>query len=259
MKKLLSRLAIASSLALVAVMGPLTQGAEAAVDVYITPGKHTVNGRQWNTACQKYSSNVDRCRTEIWATQVKVERGRYVQKTGWVFNNLTYKASPRARWINNNLGRSGAWESEGRDWFTECDTPTTGNNGCRSYIWGTAIQAERTSSGTRYVTIEGWQFNNMVRFTDNVYATYSGTGTTTISLPAGMDIAYLTFTYKGTDEFLVSTLDPSGNPTDDGLMGTGNYTGSTMIGLVEDSSGHLRVQGRGSGPSPSGRGRPRRS
>ena len=78
----------------VATTGPLTQTADAQVDVYITPGKHTVNGRQWSTTWA-YSSNVPRCRTEIWATQVAEKNGRYVTSNGWVFNNLTYKASPR--------------------------------------------------------------------------------------------------------------------------------------------------------------------
>lgn len=72
-------------------------------------------------------------------------------KNGWAFNNLTYKASPRARWVSNNLGRDAQWVSEGRDWYTECDSPTTGSNGCRSYIWGTAVSAQKSATGTRYV------------------------------------------------------------------------------------------------------------
>ena len=98
----------ASILALVMmVAGTLLPGfattqAAADIDVYTTPGTHTVNGRQWKTVCSKYSSTIERCRTEIWATPVAEKNGRYVTSNGWVFNNLTYKASPRRTWINNN-------------------------------------------------------------------------------------------------------------------------------------------------------------
>ncbi|NHB85177.1 hypothetical protein G7085_12585 [Tessaracoccus sp. HDW20] len=66
----------------------------AALDVYTEPGVHNYNGRQWRTACQPYSSTVERCRTEIWATTVTYSAGRYTEKKTWVFNNLTYKPSP---------------------------------------------------------------------------------------------------------------------------------------------------------------------
>lgn len=88
-------------------------------------------------------------------------------------------------------------------------------------------------------------FNNMVRFTDSVYATYKGTGSKQITLPAGMDAAYVTLTYKGTDEFELGTLDKTGQPTYDGLVGVGNYKGSTVIGLFEEPSSTLYIEGEG--------------
>ena len=245
MKKLFAKLAAATALALVATTGPLTQTADAQVDVYITPGKHTVNGRQWSTTCEAYSSNVTRCRTEIWATQVTEKNGRYVTSNGWVFNNLTYKASPRATWINNNLGRSSQWVSNGRDWYTECDTPTTGRNGCRSYIWGTAISAQQTATGTKYAKVEGWQFNNMVRFTDDVYAQYSGTGTKTVTLPKGLKDAYITLSYQGSDTFDLSVID-GGGQVSDGISGTGKYQGSMLAGwATKHDLSKLELTGKG--------------
>ena len=62
-----------------------------ALDVYTEPGTHTHNGREWRTTCEIYSSSVERCRTEIQATTITVSGGRYVQRHGWTFNNLTYK------------------------------------------------------------------------------------------------------------------------------------------------------------------------
>ena len=114
MRKLL-RVALA---ALVATAGAAVAmpAASAQIDVYATPGYHTINGRQWRTACEPYSITY-RCRTEIKATVVNHVGGRFVQKTGWAFNNLTYLASPRANWAANPLGRTGAWTaSDSRQW-----------------------------------------------------------------------------------------------------------------------------------------------
>ncbi|MCC2593987.1 hypothetical protein LKO27_11275 [Tessaracoccus sp. OS52] len=146
--------------------------AEAEVDVYVTPGEHTVNGRLWNTACEPYSQTT-RCRTEIQATQVTQVNGRFVQKTGWVFNNLTYAASARSLWNTNPLAANGvdggkvAWTAtDGRKWRTECDTAVTGRNGCRSYIEARVVESYTTSSGSRgFRWVTKWVFNNMVRFT----------------------------------------------------------------------------------------------
>lgn len=109
--------------------------ANAAFDVYSTPGEHTIEGRQWRTWCEPYSRTA-RCRTEIKVGGV------------WTFNNLTYLSSPRSLWRTNPLAIPGDHHLSGRLWRTECDTPRTGRNGCRSYLW----------DGHRFV------FNNLVRF-----------------------------------------------------------------------------------------------
>lgn len=142
------------------VSGPTNQGN---VDVYTTPGTHFVNGREWRTACVPYSQT-KRCTTEIKATQVTLNNGRYVSANGWVFNNLTYLPSPRSLWGKNNLGKKADWTSNGRHWRTECDTATTGRNGCRSYIWSSTVVSTKTSSGYRYSVKNQWVFNNIVKF-----------------------------------------------------------------------------------------------
>lgn len=133
------------------------------VDVYTTPGTHHVNGRDWSTTCEPYSQT-KRCTTNIWATQVSHTGGRYVSTTGWVFNNMTYLPSPRKLWSKNNLGKNANWSANGRRWRTECDTAATGRNGCRSYIWSSAVVATKTSGGYRYSLKDQWVFNNIVQF-----------------------------------------------------------------------------------------------
>lgn len=147
--------------------GSLVARADSTSTVYNTPGGQSANGRLWNTECEKYSSNVVRCRTDIWATQVFLERGQYVKKTGWTFNNLSYLASPRGSWKGNNLGqRNARWVSGGKTWKTECDTATTGKGGCRSYVWTKQVQAKKSGSSWTYVNAEGWVFNNLVLFAE---------------------------------------------------------------------------------------------
>ena len=139
------------------------QGSGSTINVYTTPGTHHVNGRDWHTTCQPYSQT-KRCTTQIHATQVTYTGGRFVSTSSWVFNNMTYLPSPRALWKNNNLGKNAKWSANGRKWRTECDTAATGGNGCRSYIWSSAVVATRTSSGYRYSMKDQWVFNNIVQF-----------------------------------------------------------------------------------------------
>lgn len=137
-----------------------------AVKLYTTEGQHTVNKRAWKTKCEPYSQT-KRCRTEIWSTQATYKNGRFARVEGWVFNNLTYVASPRALWAGNPLGNTNnGWTAkDGRKWKTECDTATTGRNGCRSYAWATTATATaKSSGGYAFSTKNGWVFNNMVRF-----------------------------------------------------------------------------------------------
>ncbi len=139
---------------------------DAQVDLYSTPGLHRVNGRNWFTQCEPYSRTV-RCRTDIWATQVRNVNGSFVNQTGWYFNNLTYLPyMKRAQWAENPLGHDGAWTStDGRKWRTECDTPQTGGNGCRSFIWTRVEQATaKPGGGYSFDTGWAWVFNNIVRF-----------------------------------------------------------------------------------------------
>ncbi len=160
------KLLATSAAAIVAMAsGVLVAHADSAPTVYDTPGGHVSAGRLWDTTCEKYSSNVVRCRTNIWATQVQYVKGRYVKKTGWTFNNLSYLASPRASWAGNNLARTNnKWDSGGKTWRTECDTAVTGKGGCRSYVWTKQVQAKKTGSTWTYVNAEGWVFNNLVLF-----------------------------------------------------------------------------------------------
>ena len=153
---------------IIAVAGTLlpAQPQASALDVYITPGTHLHNGREWRTTCEPYSQTT-RCRTEIKATVIKHDGGRFVPVNGWAFNNLTYAASPRSLWTTNPLAAYGAvggtarWTgADGRTWRTECDTALTGSGGCRSFIVASVVEA--TGSGYRWVTKE--IFNNMVRF-----------------------------------------------------------------------------------------------
>ncbi len=136
-----------------------------AVDLYTTPGFHQVNGRQWYTACEPYSQTI-RCRTSIWSTQVELKGGQFVKDTGWHFNNLTYLPQmKRAQWGSNPLANPGKFTSAGRQWRTECDTPATGRNACRSYIWTKHVSATQLAGGTwTYALGEDWVFNNIVKF-----------------------------------------------------------------------------------------------
>ncbi len=135
-------------------------------DVYNTPGYHTVNGRRWHTACEKYSQTT-RCSTQIWATTVAYTGGRFVATNGWVFNNLTYlPGMTRQQWGSNPLANNTSWTAaDGRKWRTECDTAATGRGGCRSYITADVIAASKKADGTYAYRWERKEIlNNIVRF-----------------------------------------------------------------------------------------------
>ncbi|VEP39945.1 hypothetical protein TLA_TLA_01303 [Tessaracoccus lapidicaptus] len=165
--------------------------ASAEIDVYTTPGVHEVNGRLWSTTCGRYSTQVERCRTEIWATTITMTSGGgFTRSNGWVFNNLTYKPVPRAVWGDNPLANTRQWTAEdGRLWRTECDTPTTGRNGCRSETYSSVVLVR----DGRAVVDQAWVFNNIVRFSTSTAtaspapspSSSSGTSCDTSVLPAG--------------------------------------------------------------------------
>lgn len=121
-----------------------------------------------------YSSDVVRCRTDIWASDVEYVNGTYRSVVGWKFNNLTYLPSVKSRWEGNNLAQDAEWVSGGRKWRTECDTAETGRGGCRSWVWTkrTIVTTEYHANGDgvsgygRY-TSEGWYFNNIVMFSSD--------------------------------------------------------------------------------------------
>ncbi len=135
------------------------------VDIYTAPGIHEVNGRRWFTSCEPYSQTV-RCTTLIWSTQVAEVNGKFVSRTGWNFNNLTYVASPRSLWVGNPLAATGSWTAaDGRKWRTECDTVVSGGNGCRSWVTSRVIQSTRQGDGSyRHAWVTTEVFNNLVRF-----------------------------------------------------------------------------------------------
>lgn len=135
-------------------------------NVYTIPGTWDYNGRKWRTTCEPYSAT-ERCRTELIATQILMENGRFVRKTDWAFNNLTYLPSPRSIWRGNPLGGNGqvkyegSWQSDGRQWRVECDNATTGRGGCRSYIYA---KVGEQAPGGGYRAVDKWVFNNIVLF-----------------------------------------------------------------------------------------------
>lgn len=222
---------------LLALTAPGTAAAD--VDIYITPGKHTVNSRQWDTTCEPYS-RIRRCRTNILATQVSQVGGRFVARTDWVFNNLTYTAGPRTLWKSNPLGANGvvggkvSWTADdGRKWRTECDTENTGRNGCRSWIVARVIESYKTSGGaTAYRWVSKEIFNNMVRFTTSSTPT---TPTTPPTTPPRANVVE-PYVLKG------RVLDPQGRPlagatvgADDTMLSYGDRTTRT------DANGYFRI------------------
>ncbi|MHA7860609.1 hypothetical protein ACX1DX_04410 [Tessaracoccus sp. Y36] len=161
MMRRLGTILVAAVVALLGVVVPTPAAAD--VDVYTTEGTHNVNGRLWRTDCSMYSTTVERCRTEIQATTVTFSGSRYVEQRGWVFNNLTYKSSPRASWsFMNPLVTPRDHTVNGRRWRTECDTAWTGSGGCRSQLMATVI--EKGSTG-QYQTVNKYVFNNIVHVT----------------------------------------------------------------------------------------------
>lgn len=143
----------------------LQQQAAAEIDVYSTPGDHIINGRQWRTSCEKYTTNIDRCWTYIWMTKMELVAGQQTLRTGYHFNNLTYLAAPKSTWRDNPLANTGEFTSEGRRWKTSCGDDWTGPNGCRSFIWTKWLDYRQDANGRGYyVQVEDWVFNNVVRF-----------------------------------------------------------------------------------------------
>lgn len=136
------------------------------LDVYTTPGRHSHNGREWNTTCEPYSQTT-RCRTEIIARTVQKQAdGSYLLVNDWAFNNLTYLPSEATLWRGNPLGTPGEWTAaDGRRWKTECYS-TELPHICRSYAWTHYMVADADGPGSTghytYRAEQGWVFNNQV-------------------------------------------------------------------------------------------------
>lgn len=159
-------LLIAMLLGFVGAVVPLPQQAVAAEGhPYTTPGKQTYNGREWKTDCNQYSTTVERCRAEIFATQVRVVNGKYTFVNEYVFNNLTYLPSNRDDWKSNPLAQDGQFIKDDRVWKTSCFDEWTGANGCRSFIFASVIEQTKTASGWSFKSVDKWVFNNVVQFT----------------------------------------------------------------------------------------------
>lgn len=156
------RLLLVLALAPLLALGVLPRQAAADTGwVYTTPGEHTVDGRQWRTWCEEYTSTIIRCESEIWATQILEHPGsRFQVVNGWAFNNLTYLPIPESAWGDNPLANTGEFTSDGRQWRTSCKDEWTGANGCRSFIRATVVAAV----DGRYVRQDKWIFNNVVQF-----------------------------------------------------------------------------------------------
>ncbi len=91
-----------------AVMGIVsTQSASAlSPTVYNQPGDHLVNGRYWKTECSKYSSDVVRCSTKIWAKLLQPQRLGSQQPDLPSLQQGVLGAQP--------LGREGLMDCQGR-------------------------------------------------------------------------------------------------------------------------------------------------
>lgn len=133
--------------------------------IYTTPGYHNVNGRKWFTSCEPYSVT-QRCRTLIHAWTTTEVNGSFVTKQGWAFNNLTYLPSPKSAWAGNRLAVNGTWTADdGRAWRTECGTPQTGRDGCRSWAEARVIDnIAKPGQPVRYGWVTKEIFNNIVKF-----------------------------------------------------------------------------------------------
>ncbi|MGO1385257.1 MAG: hypothetical protein ACTHU1_10805, partial [Arachnia sp.] len=152
---------------MVKVLKGYTADTSDSADVYTTAGERTVNGRKWSTTCEAYSNSIDRCEARIWATTVSEINGKYVQKNGWEFNNLTYLPSARAQWTGNPLAKTGSFTSAGRSWRTSCADDWTGPNGCRSFMKVHVIEAYVDSPGNnKFRAVWKEVFNNVVRFSN---------------------------------------------------------------------------------------------
>ncbi|MEO8555939.1 MAG: SpoIID/LytB domain-containing protein [Actinomycetota bacterium] len=148
-----------TSLGAVPVRFPVPAGLS---PVYWQPGTRTVNGRQWQTTCETYSTGA-RCFTKIWATQYVRSGTTYIAKIGWVHNSVNYFDYDGPAWVGNVYTTPGTRVVNGRTWRTACSpNVTVGSRTCRTEIWASLVSRTRLSNGTyRYFTYQGWSFVSM--------------------------------------------------------------------------------------------------
>ncbi|MGO1384276.1 MAG: M15 family metallopeptidase [Arachnia sp.] len=139
--------------------------------------EYTSADRQWREKCELYSSEVTRCRVEIFATNVTWDGAGFSVKNRWTFNNLIYKPSARKQWLGNPLATPGEHRIDGRLWRTQCETAWTGGNGCRSEMLAYVPHFD----GTRYVNKVKWVFNNTVQFIPGTGTLPNGSPSTVIT------------------------------------------------------------------------------
>ncbi|MCC2593462.1 hypothetical protein LKO27_08580 [Tessaracoccus sp. OS52] len=104
----------------------------------------------------------------------------------------------------------------------------------------------RTASGWQYNHVEGWVFNNMVRFSTSHYAQYTGTGSSLITLPVGATELYVQAAHQGSGNFAVWGLDASNSQTDLAINEIGPSRASGAIGIFDDDTVKLEVTANGS-------------
>ena len=134
-----------------------------AVDVKQVPGHHASSGREWQTWCEPYSTGVQRCWVDIKASHVVSTSSGLAVQYGWVFNNLTYRATWSAAWDTNPLAVPGESTINGRQWKVTCTPGATGPRTCTGYIWASRTSATpRPGGGYTFTTYSTWVYNDEV-------------------------------------------------------------------------------------------------
>lgn len=131
-----------------------------AQQVYTTPGNHLFGDRHWRTTCEKYSSTIVRCLTELFGTQYLRIDGVWHMKEAWGNNNVTYLPATREQWGASPLATPGSWSDGGRRWKTECATPATGKDACRTWVRSSV----KSVKNGRVTSKDGWVLGSILLF-----------------------------------------------------------------------------------------------
>lgn len=92
--------------------------------------------------------------------------GKFVETTDFVFNNLTYKPSPRSSWKNTQpLGETGTWTAaDGRQWHTECGRRRPAATAAPQLHADHRLRHRQDDDPSHYEQKNQWIFNNIVQF-----------------------------------------------------------------------------------------------